>query len=107
VIVVFVTGEMLWIPTSQAVAARLAPPDVRGTYFGALSATTGPAWTLAPFVALQLESRAGPGAVWAMFAVVSVAGAVAGVAAIRAAAADEFPVARRSPRETAASATKG
>jgi len=83
---VFVVGEMLWIPTSQAVAARLAPAPLRGTYFGVLSATTGPAWTLAPFVALQVESRAGPGLVWLMFAVVALAGAAAGVAAIRAAA---------------------
>ena len=86
VIAVFVVGEMLWIPTSQAVAARLAPAPLRGTYFGVLSATTGPAWTLAPFVALQVESRAGPGLVWLMFAVVALAGAAAGVAAIRAAA---------------------
>jgi predicted MFS family arabinose efflux permease len=86
VIAVFVVGEMLWIPTSQAVAARLAPAPLRGTYFGVLSATTGPAWTLAPFVALQVESRAGPGLVWLTFAVVALAGAAAGVAAIRAAA---------------------
>src|SRR5213075_3297366 len=46
---------MVWMPTSQAVAARLAPPHVRGTYFGALAAMTGPAWTLAPFVAFQLR----------------------------------------------------
>jgi predicted MFS family arabinose efflux permease len=91
VIVVFVVGEMLWIPTSQAVAARLAPPPLRGTYFGVLSATTGPAWTLAPFVALQVESRAGPGPMWMMFAVVALAGAVAGVAAIRAAAHTRSP----------------
>ena len=29
VIAVFVVGEMLWIPTSQAVAARLAPAPAR------------------------------------------------------------------------------
>lgn len=32
VILVFVIGEMLWIPTSQAVAAGLAPADLRGAY---------------------------------------------------------------------------
>ena len=102
VIAVFVVGEMLWIPTSQAIAARLAPAPLRGTYFGVLSATTGPAWTLAPFVALHVESTSGPRAVWAMFAAVSLAGAAAGVAAIRAARADEFRVCSRSTRETAA-----
>src|SRR5436190_5533470 len=51
VIGAFILGEMVWMPTSQAVAAELAPPETRGTYFGALAAMTGPAWTLAPFVA--------------------------------------------------------
>jgi predicted MFS family arabinose efflux permease len=83
VIVVFVFGEMLWVPTSQAVAARLAPPRLRGTYFGALAAMTGPAWTLAPFIALQLRVHAGLAAVWILFAAVALAGAAAGVAAVR------------------------
>jgi predicted MFS family arabinose efflux permease len=86
VIVVFVVGEMLWVPTSQSVAARLAPPAARGTYFGALAAMTGPAWTLAPFVALQLRAHVGVGAVWVLFAAVAVVGAAAGVAALRAVA---------------------
>ena len=30
VVVVFVFGEMLWVPTSQAVVADLAPADIRG-----------------------------------------------------------------------------
>jgi predicted MFS family arabinose efflux permease len=85
VIVVFVLGEMLWMPTSQAVAARIAPVRARGTYFGALAAMTGPAWTLS-LVAFQLRDRAGVGSVWILFAAVAVAGAAAGVAAIRAAA---------------------
>ncbi len=88
VIVAFVLGEMLWMPTSQSVAARLAPAAARGTYFGALAAMTGPAWTLAPFVALQLRAHAGIDSVWILFAAVAVAGAAAGVAAVRAADAD-------------------
>jgi predicted MFS family arabinose efflux permease len=85
VIVVFVLGEMLWMPTSQAVAARLAPVRARGTYFGALAAMTGPAWTLSPLVAFQLRDHAGIAPVWVLFAAVAMAGAAAGVAAIRAA----------------------
>jgi predicted MFS family arabinose efflux permease len=85
VIVVFVVGEMIWLPTSQSVAAKLAPPEARGSYFGALAATTGPAWTLAPLVALQLREHAGVGSVWILFAAVSVLGAVVGAAAVRAA----------------------
>src|SRR5436309_1250614 len=88
VIVAFVFGEMLWMPTSQSVAARFAPAAARGTYFGALAAMTGPAWTLAPFVALQLRAHAGIDSVWILFAAVAVAGAAAGVAAVRAADAD-------------------
>lgn len=83
VIVVFVIGEMVWMPTSQAVAAELAPPHIRGTYFGALAATTGPAWTLAPFIALQLRAHAGTNSVWLFFAAIALAAAAAGAAAVR------------------------
>jgi MFS family permease len=89
VVVVFVTGEMLWVPTFQAVAAQLAPIPVRGTYFGALAAMTGPAWTLSPLIALELRQHAGLAAVWVLFAGVAVAGAICGLAAVRAAAARE------------------
>jgi predicted MFS family arabinose efflux permease len=85
VIVVFVLGEMLWVPTSQALAAALAPPSLRGSYFGALAATTGPAWTLVPFIALQLRTSVGVAAVWLFFAAAAVAGTAVGVAASRAA----------------------
>jgi predicted MFS family arabinose efflux permease len=83
VIVVFVVGEMVWMPTSQAIAAELAPPQSRGTYFGAMAAMTGPAWTLAPFIALQLRGHAGVHSVWLFFAAIAVAAAAAGAAAVR------------------------
>jgi predicted MFS family arabinose efflux permease len=85
VVVAFVLGEMLWMPVSQAVAAHLAPTPLRGTYFGVLAAMTGPAWTLAPFIALQLRAHTGVGSVWLLFAAAGVAGAAAGLAAVRAA----------------------
>jgi predicted MFS family arabinose efflux permease len=84
VIVVFVVGDMLWIPTSQVLAAALAPPPLRGTYFGALAAMTGPAWTLVPLIALQLRAALGVAAVWVFFAIAAVVGATVGVAAARA-----------------------
>jgi predicted MFS family arabinose efflux permease len=87
VIVVFVVGDMLWIPTSQALAAELAPPARRGTYFGALAAMTGPAWTLVPLIALQLRTAVGVAAVWMFFAIAAVVGATVGVAAAHAARA--------------------
>jgi predicted MFS family arabinose efflux permease len=83
VIVVFVLGEMVWMPTSQAIAAQLAPHATRGTYFGALAAMTGPAWTLAPFIAFQLREHAGVSSVWLFFAAVAVGSAAAGAAAVR------------------------
>jgi MFS family permease len=93
VIVLFIAGEMIWMPTSQAVAAELAPEPLRGTYFGAMAAMTGPAWTLAPFVAFELRDHAGVHAVWLLFAAVALASAGAGAAAVRATA---MPAARRS-----------
>jgi predicted MFS family arabinose efflux permease len=84
VIVVFIVGEMVWMPTSQAVAAQLAPPAARGSYFGALAAMTGPAWTLAPLIALELRGHAGVNSVWLFFAAVAVAGAAAGLLAVHA-----------------------
>jgi predicted MFS family arabinose efflux permease len=83
VIVVFVIGEMVWMPTSQAIAAQIAPPHARGTYFGALAAMTGPAWTLAPFIAFQLRDNAGVTSVWLFFAAIAAASAAAGAAAVR------------------------
>lgn len=84
-IVIFVVGEMLWVPTKQGVTAQLAPLHLRGSYFGALAAMTGPAWTIAPFIALRLREHAGVASVWILFATVAVLGAAAGVAATRAA----------------------
>jgi predicted MFS family arabinose efflux permease len=86
VIVVFILGEMVWMPTSQAVAAKLAPAEARGTYFGALAAMTGPAWTLAPFLAFQLKAHGGVRSVWLFFAAIAVGSAVAGLAAVHSSA---------------------
>jgi len=84
VIVLFILGEMVWMPTSQAIAAELAPEPSRGTYFGALAAMTGPAWTLAPFIAFQLRDHASVQSVWLLFAALAVVAAATGVSAVRA-----------------------
>jgi predicted MFS family arabinose efflux permease len=81
VIVLFVVGEMVWMPTSQALAGELAPAADRGLYFGALAATTGPAWTLAPAISFQLRGLAGAGGVWLFLAGLAAAAAAAGAAA--------------------------
>lgn len=85
VLVVFVVGEMLWAPTSQAIAARLAPADVRGAYMGAFTTTGSVAFALGPFAALQLRQGFGDGAMWVFFALVSLLAAAIGAGACRAA----------------------
>jgi dipeptide/tripeptide permease len=81
VIFVFVIGEMLWIPTSQAVVARIAPPDIRGAYMGAFGSTFAIGFALTPFVGLQVRGAAGDAAMWMMFSGLAVVGAVVGFAA--------------------------
>jgi len=82
VIVIFVVGEMLWIPTSQSVVARLAPDDLRGAYMGAFGISWSVSWALGPFLGLQVHAAAGDLATWTMFAAMSlVAGSVGAVAA--------------------------
>jgi predicted MFS family arabinose efflux permease len=84
VIVLFVFGEMLWIPASQSVVARLAPADVRGAYMGAFGISWSVSWALGPFLGLQVHAAAGDGATWVMFATMSLlAGAMGAVAAAR------------------------
>lgn len=81
VIFVFVIGEMLWIPTSQAVVARIAPADVRGAYIGAFGSTFAVGFALTPFFGLQVRGAFGDSAMWMMFAAVSIVGAVVGLVA--------------------------
>ena len=83
VILIFVIGEMLWIPTSQAIAAGLAPADLRGAYMGAFASTSSAGFALGPFLGLQVRGGYGDTAMWGFFAVVSVAAAVLGVVACR------------------------
>ena len=83
VILIFVLGEMLWIPTSQAIAAGLAPADLRGAYMGAFSSTSSAGFALGPFIGLQVRGGFGDTAMWGFFAGTAVVGAVLGVVACR------------------------
>jgi len=83
VIVIFVVGEMLWIPTSQAIAAGLAPADLRGAYMGAFASTSSAGFALGPFFGLQVRGELGDTAMWTFFAGAAVVGAVLGVIACR------------------------
>jgi MFS family permease len=75
VIVVFVIGEMLWIPTSQAVVARIAPAENRGAYIGAFGGTWAIGWSLTPTVGLVVRGAVGDPAMWVLFAVLATVGA--------------------------------
>jgi predicted MFS family arabinose efflux permease len=83
VIVIFVVGEMLWIPTSQAIAAGLAPADLRGAYMGAFASTSSAGFALGPFFGLQVRGEFGDTAMWTFFAGTAVVGAILGVVACR------------------------
>src|SRR4051794_7516578 len=83
VLVLFVIGEMLWVPVSQSAVAGLAPEDLRGAYMGAFGSSAAMGFALAPFMGLQVRGAAGDEAMWAAFAVVAIVAAVLGAIAIR------------------------
>ena len=83
ILVVFVVGEMLWVPTSAAIAARMAPADLRGAYMGAYGSTSPVAFALGPLAGLQIRGAAGETAAWTFFALVSVVAAMTGAVACR------------------------
>lgn len=78
VVVVFVFGEMLWVPTSQAVVADLAPSDIRGAYMGAFGSAPAIGFALAPLIGLQMRNSFGDETTWAFFAGIGVVAAVLG-----------------------------
>jgi predicted MFS family arabinose efflux permease len=83
VIVLFVIGEMLWVPTSQAVVAALAPADIRGAYMGAFSASWSVGWALTPFLGLQVRNAYGDATMWVCVATVGVIAGILGLVAAR------------------------
>ena len=78
VLTVFVIGEMLWVPTSQAVVAELAPPDIRGAYMGAFGSAPAIGFALAPLIGLQIRNSFGDDATWILFASIGVVAAALG-----------------------------
>ena len=78
VVTVFVIGEMLWVPTSQAVVADLAPQDIRGAYMGAFGSAPAIGFALAPLIGLQARNSFGDDATWTIFACLGVVAAALG-----------------------------
>jgi predicted MFS family arabinose efflux permease len=83
VILIFVIGEMLWVPTSQAVVAALAPADIRGAYMGLFGGTWSVGWALTPFLGLQVRATYGDAAMWMCVAVLGVTAGITGLIAAR------------------------
>jgi predicted MFS family arabinose efflux permease len=83
VIVLFVIGEMLWVPTSQAVVAALAPSDIRGAYMGAFGGTWSVGWALTPFLGLEVRSAYGDATMWMCVAAVGALAGIIGLVAAR------------------------
>ncbi len=83
VIGLFVIGEMLWVPTSQAVVAGLAPSDLRGAYMGAYGGTWSVGWALTPFLGLQVRNAYGDATMWMCVAAVGVLAGALGLVAAR------------------------
>jgi len=82
-LVLFVIGEMLWVPSSQSLVAGLAPADIRGAYMGAFGSMAAFGFALAPFVGLRVRATFDDGAVWVLFASISVAAGLLGAVACR------------------------
>lgn len=83
VIVLFVIGEMLWVPTSQSVVAAFAPIDLRGAYMGAFGSSWAVAWALGPFLGLQVRDAYGDAVMWTAVAMVSLLAGASGAAVVR------------------------
>jgi predicted MFS family arabinose efflux permease len=83
VILIFVLGEMLWVPTSQAVVAALAPADIRGAYMGAFGGTWSVGWAATPFFGLQVRHAYGDATMWMCVATVGVIAGILGFVAAR------------------------
>lgn len=74
--VIITVGEMLVVPVGQAVAARLAPEDMRGRYMAVFGFGFAIASGSGPWLAGQVEARLGFEWVWYL------GGLVAGMAAL-------------------------
>ncbi|CAN5185977.1 MFS transporter [soil metagenome] len=83
VLLLFVFGEMLWVPVSQTIAAAMAPADLRGAYMGAFGSSSAVGFALGPLASLQLRGASGDDAMWIFLAAVSLAAATVGVIAVR------------------------
>ena len=62
--VVLTCGELLLAPTGTALAANLAPPDMRGRYMGLYGITWGASFGIGPVIGGLLNDHVAPVAIW-------------------------------------------
>jgi MFS family permease len=62
--VILTIGELIMIPTSTALTANLAPPDMRGRYMGMYGLTWGVAMGIGPVLGGTLNDQVAPVAIW-------------------------------------------
>jgi MFS family permease len=63
-VVLFTIGEVTGFPTSAALVANLAPPELRGRYQGAYTMSWGVAFAIAPLLGGELLTRLGGRSLW-------------------------------------------
>ena len=74
--VVLTCGELLLAPTGSAMAANLAPADMRGRYMGLYGLTWGVSFGLGPVIAGLLNDTVAPVAIWIFAGLAGLAAAV-------------------------------
>jgi len=62
--IILTVGELIMIPTSTALTANLAPPDMRGRYMGVYGLTWGVAMGIGPVLGGTLNDQVAPVAIW-------------------------------------------
>ena len=67
------TGEMLWMPTGQALATRFAPEHMRGRYMAYFGLTFGIATAVAPMLGGLIMDNLDPRWVWYVSGMISAA----------------------------------
>jgi len=74
--VIFTFGEMILVPTSTAITADFAPPEMRGRYMGMLGLTWSIGFGIGPTLGGLIGDHIGPTAIWWITAFSGVAAAI-------------------------------
>ncbi len=74
--VIFTFGEMVIVPTSTAITADLATPDLRGRYMGMLGLTWSVGFGVGPILGGLITDYIAPRALWSLTALAGIAAAL-------------------------------